>query len=144
MSHNLANEVIEIFQEFHKNHKNKMKLSIKGEEAILIYLNEMIDKNIVTPSLISKSLHISTARVAASLNKLEEKKLIVREIDLKDRRKIVIKLTNIGSVLANNLKVDHLDKYNKILNELGDDDALEFLRILRKINNILESGKIKC
>ena len=47
---------------------------------------------------------MSTARIASILKSLEEKECIVREVDKKDKRKILVKITDKGQKNYTNAK----------------------------------------
>lgn len=138
-----AYQLLNLFQEFYQEQKNYIKFFFRGEEAILIFLHKRKDK-VTTPSQISDSLNISTARVAASLNSLETKGYITREIDQDDRRKIIIKLTKSGTKLATELMSHNLAKAADLLSKIGKKDSDELLRIFEKIKIIIKEEQILC
>ncbi len=123
------------------NSHRKIDESSKGETFCLLYLKEV--KQEVSPNELSNEMHISTARVAAILNTLQKKELITREINSTDRRKIVIKLTDKGLKKAKQHKKDVTNEIETILKSIGTKDSQELLRIITKINKILEKeGKL--
>ncbi len=141
MYRDLVNEYISVIQSFYLNHRDKLQYSLRGEVAILLCIQEQQRIGSVTPSEISEKLNVSTARVAVSLNRLEDKKLLTREIDLEDRRKIVINLTEKGIDFATNVKEEHFRRFNYLLEKLGKEDAEELLRIIKSISKILKEGE---
>ncbi len=141
MGNELALNFMKVIQDYFKEQKNHVKLYFRGEEAILLFLFEKLKEKTITPSDISEKLEISTARVAVSLNSLQTKKLITRNIDLFDRRKINIRLTKLGQEQATHLKTTHLNKLNNILMKLGQKDTQELLRIIRKFIKIMKEEK---
>lgn len=141
MINELSSKLTRVVHDFFREQKNSIKLYFKGEEAILLFLSEKLDKEVVTPGDISEKLYITTARVAASLNSLQSKELITREIDCEDRRKIIIELTDKGKKMALDLKEKHLEELNNLLSKLGEDDTSELLRIIENITKILQEGK---
>lgn len=141
----LAHKIMNILHDFYKEQRSNVKLFFRGEEAMLIYLSKkQLNNDLITPSIISDNLNISTARVATSLNGLQKKGYITREIDKDDRRKIIIKLTNIGNKKANELKQNNLSKTVEILSKLGQEDTEEFIRITKKIKEILKEDQELC
>lgn len=137
----LATEIMNYLQNFYKEQKEEYKFIFKGEEAMLLYLNERSNDNIISPSEISEDLNITSARVATSLNSLQSKELITREIDKVDRRKIVINLTDKGIKLANELKETHLNDLASILEKLGLEEANNLIQVSQKFMNILREEK---
>ncbi len=131
----LTDELIEIFEEISQYHRKKFDFFLFGESAILIYLLRKKNEK-RTPSDLSESLNITSARVAASLNNLETKGFITREIDTEDRRKINIYLTDSG--LEEALKTSKIqnDKITFLFNELGQNDSKELIRLLIRVKQI--------
>jgi DNA-binding MarR family transcriptional regulator len=85
------------------------------------------------PSEISKEMGISTARIAAALGSLESKGLITRRIDERDRRRILVELTDAGRAQQNEHENMIMGMLERMLRNLGETDSLEFLRILKRI-----------
>lgn len=139
MYEQLAKEFILISNDIYKFQKNKIKLNLRGEASILIYLNKNDNELNITPGDLSNKLNIKTARVAALLNNLENKNLIRRRVNENDRRKIIIDLTIQGKQKAEELKNVHLNKTSLILEKFGINDAKEVIRLTKKLKTILES-----
>jgi len=76
---------------------------------------------------------ISTARIAAALGSLESKGLITRRIDEKDRRRILVELTDAGREKEAEHAKGIMRVLVRMLENLGEADAIEFLRILKKV-----------
>lgn len=115
-----------------KNHHQQMlDESLQGEIFTLLYINER--KTQVLPSQISEEMSISTARVASILNNLENKGYIDRQIDREDRRRILVNLTENGQVQADKHHDMVIGLTARMLELLGEEDALDFVRITGKI-----------
>lgn len=110
---------------------NDISKSTHGEMYVLLYL--LKQNRDVMPNEISKEMNISTARIANVLNSLENKKLITRVINKKDRRKILVKITEHGKVTAEEKLKQYTEVTTKILESLGKDDAKKFIEILDKL-----------
>ena len=113
------------------NHQKEIDVSLKGEVFTLLYLYKEGDCKL--PSDISCEMNISTARVTAILNTLEEKKMIERKIDDIDRRKIQVKLTNKGLKEAKKHNDKVINNLIDMFELLGKEDSEEFVRIITKI-----------
>ena len=107
-------------------------VSLSGETFILHYISEQAG-GAVTPSQIGSAMNVSSARVAAALNALEKKSLITREIDRADRRKILVLLTDAGKAAADERARLFMQKTVETLRLLGERDASDFVRIIRKL-----------
>jgi len=108
---------------------NAFNVYSRGEIPILIYLVHHESEQIL-PSDLGKACQISNARVANILNSLEEKGFISREIDLTDRRKIHVSITEAGKARAQKEKEKTLNALARILDEIGEEDTDEFIRLL--------------
>jgi DNA mismatch repair ATPase MutS len=71
--------------------------------------------------------------IAAVLNGLEDKGLITRRIDKNDRRKVVVSLTETGRAAEEAQRAEFIGHAAAMLAKLGDDDAKEFVRIIKKL-----------
>nr|WP_305145035.1 MarR family winged helix-turn-helix transcriptional regulator [Anaerotignum propionicum] len=105
--------------------------SVHGENFVLLFISQRGGK--VIPSDISNEMGISTARVAAALNSLEKKGLIIRRIDAEDRRRILIDLTDSGMEQVKNHYSMVLNMVKNMLHFLGEKDAKEFIRIMKRL-----------
>lgn len=93
----------------------------------------------VLPGEICDEMDVSSARVAATLNSLENKGLITREIDKSDRRQILVRLTQKGKELSDEHMNDILQDAAMLLSRLGEHDAREFIRIIGRMAEIASS-----
>ncbi len=85
------------------------------------------------PSQLSRSMAVSTARVAAILNKLEKKGFVQRSADPDDERKVIVTLTDKGCFEVSLSTKNVLIHLSKILESLGPEDAKEYIRIQKKL-----------
>ena len=109
--------------------------SFMGETFVLYYLEK---QGSAVPGEISDAMGISSARMAAALNGLDDKGYITREIDKEDRRKIIVNLTAAGKQRAHQLIKEHMSHISEMLEMLGEADAREYVRIMVKIAQIKE------
>lgn len=112
--------------------------SVQGENYVLNYLLE--HGNNILPSNLSESMKVSTARVARMLNSLEKKCYITRNINSNDRRQIFVSLTDEGKCSAKSCILKYQNEIKRILDELGEDDTKDLIRILNRLTEI--TGKI--
>lgn len=123
--------------------KSKPKVNVTDVlQGAMFILQYLLDRNeAVLPNEISSEMEISTARIAAALNNLEQKHLIIREIDKNDRRQILVTLTAEGKELAEKHRQEVETHISQMLQSLGEHDAMEFVRILNKITSL--NGNMK-
>ena len=103
----------------------------RGEFFILNYLHA--HGGVACPSKVSDAMQTSTARTAAALKSLEHKGWITREPDEEDRRKKLVHLTPKGAEYIKTCREKVYRNILKLLNELGEEDAAEYIRITKKM-----------
>lgn len=128
----LANEFMEIMSQMRKHNIHKpISESMQGEMHVLYHIYK--HKDYAMPSEISNEICVSTARVAATLNSLEKKGLITRKIDVNDRRRILVELTPSGMEQIEKHRQMIMEFTIKLLRYLGENDAKEYVRIMRRL-----------
>ena len=95
------------------------------------------EKDEATAGELSEKLNVTTARIASILNSLEAKDYIKRTEDNKDKRKTLVVVTKKGKALAKKAKKEVIDKITKVINEIGEEEVKEYIRITLKIREIL-------
>lgn len=128
----LAKEYMETMFLMHKHKSHKqISDSMHGERVMLYFISKNEGK--VIPSEISNEMGITSARVAAALNGLEGKGLIIRKIDGDDRRRILIELTEAGRAKVQEETQEMIKRTAGMLEYLGEEDAQHFIRIMKKL-----------
>lgn len=128
----LAKQFLQNAYQFQSHsHQKKINETMQGETFALLYI--LKKGGIVLPSQISSEMNISSARVAAILNNLENKGLVIRKIDKDDRRRILVDLTQKGTNLAEQYEQMVVNMTIQTLKLLGEHDAKEFVRIMGKL-----------
>lgn len=90
-------------------------------------------ENSAYPKELSRGMAVSSARVAAMLNHLEQQGLIRRSPDPRDSRHVMVSLTEQGLALIRQKREEILCLAAKTLQELGPEDAQALLRIQKKL-----------
>ena len=106
----------------------------RGEFFLLNYL--YINNGSAWPSNMSKAMQTSSARITAALNGLERKGLVKRESDNDDHRRKLVHLTSEGFEYIEGYRDRALHNITKLLSELGEKDASEYLRITQRMETI--------
>lgn len=128
----LAREYMELMNKMRKRKTQKqLSDSMHGEHFVLFYISQ--HEGNVIPSDISREMGISSARIAATLNSLESKGLITRQIDVEDRRRIIIDITDEGRKMVKEHHKKIVGITINMLEYLGEKDALELIRIMKKL-----------
>ena len=98
---------------------------LKGENFLLSYLDE----------------HGGSApRTAAMLRALEEKGMLRRCADSYDRRRVVVHLTELGRQTAEQMHTTLCAHVQRVLEQLGEQDSRELIRLLGRITEIEASA----
>lgn len=130
LTDNAVSELVENMKIIFLGPIKKAEELLKGEVPILCHICET---GKATPTELARKYSLSTARIATILNRLEDKELIVRVHDNKDRRKVFIYLTDKGKDFAT-VKINALHQHmNDLLNMLGEEDSKEYLRLTSKV-----------
>jgi len=126
--HDLAIELLENMQKLDraKLHRS-ITDSLHGGDFMLLYIAR--HHGMALPSEISHEVGISTARVAVALNNMEKKELLTREIDIQDRRRIIVKLTDKGKEVVKTKQAELKKSMSMLLSTLSEDDAKEYVRL---------------
>lgn len=111
--------------------KQKIAKMTRGEFFVLNYL--MTHQNQAHPAEISRSMVVSTARIAALLSRLEEKQYISRSQDPTDNRQVIVTLLPQGLALIQRIQSEVISAVVRMLERLGPEDAREYIRIQKKI-----------
>ena len=109
---------------------NELGAFTQGEIGLLVHLSAQGGQ--AAPGEISKSLKISTGRVAAALNSLERKGMVCREIDSRDRRKVIVYLTEAGARNIEGKRAKQIAELEKALRKFSEEDAREFVRLFAR------------
>ena len=108
---------------------------LEGEDALLlhIYLNGPSN-----PSVLSTELKVTKGRITAIINSLAEKEYITLEMDVSDRRRVLVGLSNQGNEYLEN-KLTAADKhFERIFEKIGYQCTKTFVESL---NNVITIAK---
>ncbi len=132
----MARELFRYASSFQRGPRRKMTEISQGEMAMLLHLIQ-IDAP-TTPTALSNCFHLSTARVTNILNSLERKAYVERTRDGTDRRKVIVRVTEAGKDYAAERYQDAIDDLKGLLTALGEEDAREYLRLMKRISALIQ------
>ena len=134
----LALDMLNSMQSLHKAAlQRRLDEALRGEHFVLRYIARHGEG--VLPGEIGEEMQVSTARVAQTLNSMEKKAWLTRQIDPRDRRKILVQLTPEGKAIADGRHQSIVAIATNILTLLGEDDAKAYVRISKKLAGILSA-----
>lgn len=128
----LAKELLSLnLNMLHVPAKRKIGKMAQGEVFVLNYL--ATHQQPAHPGELSKSMVVSSARIAALLGRMEKKQLISRTQDPLNNRQVIVTLLPAGQAVIDRTRAEVLAAAARMLERLGPEDAREYLRIQRKI-----------
>ncbi len=88
---------------------------------------------------IQDRLQISKPAISYTLNTLEKKAYIVREIDPKDRRRISVYITQEGASATEQSMRQHTDMWERIVEDFGEDEMVQLTGLLNRFFDVMDS-----
>lgn len=117
----------------------KMDTLKAGINAVLRLLDELEEP--VTAGTISEYMHVSTARVAVLLKKMESKGLITRTSGTHDARVTIVRLTPYGEKTIQNIKQNMRKDIAQIIDEIGIERLKNAFEVMKEIRKIIENSQ---
>ncbi len=112
-----------------------------GFRAILQYLYH--STSTVTAGKISEHMNVSTARVAVLLKKMVAKGLIKKESDSNDARVVVVKLSEQGLKIAEEMHNSVFTQVGKMIDKIGMERMMEFAAIANEVHSIMSPSDLQ-
>ncbi len=88
---------------------------------------------------IQERLQISKPAISYTLNTLEKKEYIVREIDPKDRRRISVHITREGATASEVSMQRHTDMWDRIIEGFGREEMVQLTGLLSRFFAVMDS-----
>ncbi|MBQ8503156.1 MAG: winged helix DNA-binding protein [Clostridia bacterium] len=138
----LTSEILKTFENINsENILNKLNLSFKGENAILMLLNEYGGRS--TPSKLLERLDFTAARLSAIIKSLENKGFVEKIQNESDKRSTIVALTENGFKHFSKLREDIVRNASIVIEQLGENDVCEFLRIIKRLVDIASTENME-
>ena len=119
-----------------KKFADKMPSNIsQGESGVLLYL---LNNDSVS---LSEKLNITMPRVAAIINTLQDKMLVIKKTDPNDKRKTIITITEKGKKDILQKRKNAIIFIESIIKELTDEEIMQYISINKKIEEISNNLK---
>ena len=139
-SDKLTQQIFETFDNINvENLFEKLKFSLKGENMLLSILNNSGGQS--TISKITQNFGFTPARLSAVLKSLEAKGFVKRVVNEKDRRTTTVVLTTEGIMHHLRYREQAIRNALVMVEQLGEKDVSEFLRIITKISDISKKSE---
>ena len=104
-----------------------------GEFDVLATLRRSGEPYQLTPTLLFKSVMLTSGAMTNRLNRLENRGLIIRSADPDDRRGTIVSLTPLGLELIDSAIEDHVLNEHKLLKPYTALELTELAPLLRKL-----------
>lgn len=122
---------------FRTTTQRQLRQISQGEFFVLNFLLEHGGEAL--PGTMSSAMEVSSARTAAVLNSLERKGDILRIPDQTDHRRTQVQLTEEGKRRVVQVHKSTQQSLKALLMELGEEDAAEFLRLIRRLVELAQA-----
>lgn len=103
----------------------------RGMYVILKFVRD--NPNETVAGDISKSLNISTARVAVCLNSLEKKSYIIKSKSKSDGRVTIVKITDLGKSVLAKREGEINNLIELLFSHLSEEEVIQLINIIQKI-----------
>ena len=119
------------------NKKNASLIeSLRGENAVLTYLVHHSTE--IHPSELAEKLSLVPGRMTDILNTLEKKRMIRREKDPEDRRRVLVMITPKGIRNVTERREQIRMQYSGLYEALGLEDTVKLIELLGKVNQYFD------
>lgn len=136
----MADELFSIFEDSFKKYWRKIERKYMSPENLVLMKLARSEDGIVYAGTLSSYIAVATSRMAVILNQLEKDGMIERRIDEEDSRKRIVIATDKGRRRGVELLDEMRDKCAKLLEGLGEDDALKYIDLQRKMIEVAEKN----
>jgi len=108
----------------------------------LVCLREISQTRGISSGDLAKAVSLSGATVTGILDRLEKRRLISRRRDRKDRRKVIVRITEEGRTLAESAPIPLQQVFIKRLNAIPEQQQAALNSMLMKIVEMMEAEEL--
>jgi DNA-binding MarR family transcriptional regulator len=124
-------------------HSRQLTLKYNITTPQLVCLLTIIEYKTITVAAIAREIHLSPSTVVGILDRLEEKKLIVRKRDTKDRRVVKLSATPAGKRFAKDAPSPLQDRLVTSLSQLSELEQATISLALERVVTLMEAESIE-
>ena len=132
----LGRQLLAEFGSMHQRVSRFADKALGGEMAVMRAL--LLAGGSLTPSELANRAWVSSARIANILRALEAKGWVEREHSKTDRRRVHVTVTDKGRQDLEIKRREFEDRAAAFLEQLGEEDTNELVRLLRRTNQIID------
>lgn len=137
--HELGRQLFTEFGSLHQRVSRFADKALSGEMAVMRAL--MLAGGSLTPGELADRAWVSSARIANILRALEAKGWVKREHSKTDRRRVHVTVTDKGRQDLEIKRQEFEDRAASFLEQLGEKDTQEMVRLLRRANQIIDHNQ---
>lgn len=134
----LTSELFNVVMRFKKNCKFRHNHDLSANEILVI--KHIKEKQPISSKDICANFHFSKSFFSSILTDLEKKKIVTKQISPVDKRIILLSLTKQAADLIANHKSVITLRFEWLIKQLGEKDARELVRLLKKVNTLVEES----
>ncbi len=123
-------------------HSRQLKQKHNITAPQLVCLLTIVEKHTITVANLAKEIHLSPSTVVGILDRLDDKGLISRNRDVKDRRVVKVTATEKGKDFSNRAPSPLQDKLANSLSQLSNLEQLTISASLNRIVELMEAEEI--
>ncbi len=141
----ITNELVKTIKNFKRSSKHIFpNIGIKpGEMMLLMCINESSkEQEGIKANELSEIMKVSTPLITQLLNSLISKDLITKDTDKIDKRAVRIRLTPKSKELIEKVEERFFSVFYGIVEQLGEKDSKELIRLFIKVNEHLNNSVI--
>lgn len=135
----LGRQLLTEFGSMHQRISRFADKALGGEMAVMRAL--ILAGGSLTPSELADRAWVSSARIANILRALEAKGWVEREHSKTDRRRVHVTVTDKGFHDLEIKRREFEDRTAAFLEQLGETDTQEMVRLLRRFNEIIDRNQ---
>lgn len=141
--HELGRQLFTEFGSMHQRVSRFADQALGGEMAVMRALMRALMRagGSLTPSELADRAWVSSARIANILRALEAKGWVEREYSKTDRRRVHVTVTDKGFQVIEIKRREFEDRTAAFLEQLGETDTQEMVRLLRRANEIIDRNQ---
>ena len=103
-----------------------------------LVLREVLLREGCTPGALARSIYLSQPTVTVTLDRLEQRGLVRRERDSKDKRRVVLLLTNCGREEASSISLPLVDFLANELVKIPENKQADLAAALEQLAEVME------
>ncbi len=138
----LAREMMLAFTNVRKHHTHyhSQAHTKRSEMGILTTLKSHNGTSGLKTTEISRILRLPPSAITPVINDLERKGLVQRQDSSEDRRIVLVSLTKKGHEFFEKKRKFFLEKSLLLVDYLGEEDSMEFIRLLKKTFDFMDKN----